>query len=591
MKERYEKLLNDIKSQEETDTLLKNQEKIKREKWSLNWQLDSHNKILKEFKLELKKLETFNNKLFHRKDYKSKKEKIKSDIDSLVRDIEKTKESINKLQNEQKKMEKKLKSLNVTIDEDPYGKNKKRIPFSMSEEGFIYINTENLETLPEKATSIDIDEKVLVHCTNFFPISNKILTSSEGRKIDGKSDGKVDITYKGFTKTIPSISTRNTVHFTENNVVGNHIYGTFPDHYIILEPIKHHMDQIVNENPSDTWTRGSVTLSNDAIILVKKDKINNIPKDVIKKYNIILYDGDRKICVKNLLEQLGYPILETCVSYPAHAASLDCHLEVCIKIRNQMISFFQGKVINSNNFSLDMKNMMILYDFFKTAYCFYNFGEQFNDKFLNSQVTKQLCKKYNIDFELFKFFINFGMLKNGENYVPISYDKMVELSDIINDKNFNENAFSMIISKFGISELQEALNNKKEEDMIIVDKNELLDKSFNEINNFENLRFAAEFQNYVKKIFESLGLESTVSFDMEGINVMFYSTKDKSEVYFKDGFDITTISEFGYGEEIHRRLSFHLNCKDLSCAEILEQCNKYVQSVGKLNNKKCSKKW
>ena len=44
MKERYEKLLNDIKSQEETDTLLKNQEKIKREKWSLNWQLDSHNK-------------------------------------------------------------------------------------------------------------------------------------------------------------------------------------------------------------------------------------------------------------------------------------------------------------------------------------------------------------------------------------------------------------------------------------------------------------------------------------------------------------------------------------------------------------------
>ena len=30
----------------------------------------------------------------------------------------------------------------------------------------------------------------------------------------------------------------------------------------------------MSENPSDTWTRGSVTLSKDAIILVKKNKLN-----------------------------------------------------------------------------------------------------------------------------------------------------------------------------------------------------------------------------------------------------------------------------------------------------------------------------
>lgn len=583
MKERYEKLLNDIKTQEKQEQagkLLKELSKIKYQINILELTLEESNKILEGIKLKLKELETLSNKLFHRRDYKSKKKALEYEVDFRIKNGEKLKSEITQFKTEGDQIEKVLNSLNVKIDEDSRERSKKKIPFSVTKEGLIYINSENLNYVPSEDTSTNINEKILVHSTGFFPIDNKIITSGEGHKIDGT----VEITYNGFTKTILSVSARNTVHFIENNVVGDHVYGTFPNDYIILEPIKHHMSQIVNDDPSDTWTRGSVTLSDDSIILIRKDKIGNIPEDIIKRFNIILYEGNRTLCVENLLKQLGYPVFEIDLGYSGHSSSIDMHLETCLKARNQMISFIQNKTIDSNNFSLDNKNMLVLYDFFKNADCFYNFNRPRTNAFINSEITEKLCKKYKIDFELFKFFINFGMSKNGENYVPISYDKMVELSNIINSENFNENAFSMIIREFGISKLQEALNknNKNEEDVITIDKNELLNKQFNEINNIENLKFAAEFQKQIKQVFESLISNPIVSFDEEGVNVIFWCSRDKSGIYFKDGFDINIVDE----DMFAWKLSFHINSKDLTCKEILGQCSKYIQNVEKVNNTK-----
>ena len=574
MKRSYKELFNDIKSQETNEKLLEEISKIKPEIKNLKYLIKVSDSSLEENKNKLKQINNLKNKIFNRKEYRQNK----SDLERMIKcDMEKLKERYKK----------------VKLLEDRYEEIKKSLPFSENDitskekihfeilDGFIYINSDNLKSLQKQEISSieDIDEKILVHSTGFFPKNNKILTGVEGRKLN-KS---VEITYKNFTRKFPTYSARHTVHFIENNVVSDHMSGTFSSDYIILEPLKNHASQIVNEDPSDTWIRGSVALSKDSIILVKRSKLKEIPKDFIEGHNIILYDGDRKVCVENLLNSMGYPISKIDLGYKGHSRSIDSHLEDSIISRNRMISFFENKMIYYNDFVLNDKKMLVLYDLYKYSFCSY---ESLTEKFLNETITKKLCEKQNLDFDIFKFFINFGMSKKEDNYIPLSYDKMLELEKIINDKHFGEIQFNNLIKELGMLDFQEKLiqNNKSKKNETIIDQRELLSKSFSEINNFKNLESAAELQKNIRQIFEHINPNVSVSFDFKGLNVEFSVKENDLEQYLNDDYDIKVEEDAINHDE--KKVLFNLDCSDLLCEEVIEQCIKYVSSINKLTHKK-----
>lgn len=89
---------------------------------------------------------------------------------------------------------------------------------------------------------------------------------------------------------------RSTIHFAENGLVSSHMYGNFNNQlFIILEPLINQLDKSNFRNfaGQDTFIQGSVTLSENAIIIIKeenyKDIQNNYPE--IDHYNIVLYKG------------------------------------------------------------------------------------------------------------------------------------------------------------------------------------------------------------------------------------------------------------------------------------------------------------
>lgn len=583
MKKSYNELLNDVKIQEEQKKVQAQKEKLIEEKITIESRIRFSKSMVQQFassleelKNRLKQISNLKNKLFNRNIYKRNKSELELEIKLKTEYLEKYDTETKLLENRYAEIKKNLNDLKDDI------KIQKELPLKMLD-GFIYINSDNLNYLPTKEISdaTNIDEKMLIHSTNFFPKDGKILTGVEGHKIEKK----VDITYKDFKRTFSVYSSRNTVHFILNNVVSNHMYGVFPDDYIILEPLRNHVDQIVSENPSDTWTRGSVTLSKDAIILVKKNKLKKIPEELRKKYNIILYDGDRKICVENLLDSMGYQVSKIDLGYAGHAHSIDAELETCIRYRNRMISFFEDKMVYNNNFFLNEEKMLTLYDLYKNSFCIYDVPGR---KFLNVTVTESLCKKQNLNFDVFEFFINFGMRKKNNNYIPLSYDEMLEIRKIINDEHFGEIQFNNLIKELGMSDFQEKLiqNNKSKKNEATMNEKELLTRPFSEINNFENLNSAAELQRYINQIFTSKEASYvSTSFDFNNcLNVEFYVDKTDLESYLNDSYDIK-IEDDPIDNNL-KKVLFNLDCSDLLCEEVIEQCIKYVSKINKLTHKK-----
>lgn len=89
---------------------------------------------------------------------------------------------------------------------------------------------------------------------------------------------------------------RSTLRFTENGLVSSHMYGNFENRpFIILEPISSQLDKADFRNFAghDTFIKGEIELSNKAIIIIRKDKYEEIKNTYpeIESFNVILYNG------------------------------------------------------------------------------------------------------------------------------------------------------------------------------------------------------------------------------------------------------------------------------------------------------------
>jgi len=89
---------------------------------------------------------------------------------------------------------------------------------------------------------------------------------------------------------------RSTIHFAENGIVSSHDYGNFDNQpFIILEPLYNQLGKANFRNfaGQDTFIKGNVALSEEAIIIIREEDYIKIKQNhpEIENFNVVLYKG------------------------------------------------------------------------------------------------------------------------------------------------------------------------------------------------------------------------------------------------------------------------------------------------------------
>lgn len=404
---------------EELETLEKEIEKVNEEVNNLNQEkeiLENLKATMYDPLMTLKKQVTFYHKLFKTKKFKSLTE-TNEKYDSINNQVKNADAKIRQLlllENEKEKiLEKKRNALtlNYQVEMTFYSKSKN---MRINPLGFLEI-TANNENITSNYINQDItknfsleDDIMLVHATSYFP---------ENASIKTLHDKKVPV----FTNGADTKAVRNTIHFSLNGKVSSNNGGNWDGKpIIILEPIKYHIEQLDCIKTNDSYTYGSVKLSNESIMLISKsefEKIYSEHKEEIdkKKEQIIIFEGDSKVAVDNILILLGYK--------PQHNGNYDWQdlknskffenyitknfpnkltgphyynkhriLEEHFSIRNLALDTFRNQTGDySNDTIISLEELYILY------INYYSFGptvDIFNDN--NEEYIKSFIKNYGI---------------------------------------------------------------------------------------------------------------------------------------------------------------------------------------------------
>lgn len=142
-----------------------------------------------------------------------------------------------------------------------------------------------------------------VHKTDYIPIRGKINSPK-----DANVKYEKVVTLKNQDYKLNIASPRDTVHFSMNDEVASHLNGSWDDCKIaVLVPFNDiPNEKIARAATQDTFTRGSVDISEDSWILCPKDQVERV-KALNSKANIIGYEGESvKGFSKPFLTQLGY---------------------------------------------------------------------------------------------------------------------------------------------------------------------------------------------------------------------------------------------------------------------------------------------
>jgi len=107
----------------------------------------------------------------------------------------------------------------------------------------------------------------LIHVTNHFPIGGTIKTTAQAT--DGQSEGNW---------------ARETVHFTRNGIVGDHLHGKWHGKAFVTILPEHEMqDRVLYSGDHDTFVYGGVDLPNGSRILVHGNRLDDSQKSHITK--------------------------------------------------------------------------------------------------------------------------------------------------------------------------------------------------------------------------------------------------------------------------------------------------------------------
>lgn len=219
----------------------------------------------------------------------------KTRTEKKIQELEEKLQQLKKIDFSEMENAKVIKSLGINLFEAFSILEKNNIPIVLTEADKIVTKVES-----DYSSKGDV---IGVHKTQFAPTGSKIRTAK-----DVKAVFKDTITINGQKYEYEYMSERDTVHMAMNGEVSSHTGGCWDDcKYSILIP----MSDIPNEkigyaNSVDTFTKGSLSLSQNCWILCPINEVEQIKKNN-PKVNVIGYEGKSVFGYSGpFLSALGY---------------------------------------------------------------------------------------------------------------------------------------------------------------------------------------------------------------------------------------------------------------------------------------------
>jgi len=193
---------------------------------------------------------------------------------------------------------------------------------------------------------MDINNVVMVRAMTHLPLNGELVPSYEGKRLvyDQMSDF-CDFMQELVTQELKSRLGRpldlyidspdaklrddmmqlyrpltgayytTTLSFSLNGMVPDDRNNNFTNMNIaVIDPIKNHVNaNFVSIEAIDTTIKGRISVSKDAILLIKKDTFSSLSEDVkanlMGHFQIKLFEGELREAVDNTLRENNYPVL------------------------------------------------------------------------------------------------------------------------------------------------------------------------------------------------------------------------------------------------------------------------------------------
>ena len=212
----------------------------------------------------------------------------------------------------------------------------------------------------------------------------------------------------------------------------------------VIDSLSSHIDQVISLVPTDTAVKGSVKLSNDAIILVERNYFSNLPEAMKNQLldngcSVKFFEGNLKDAVKETLKQTGrYVPEELSLSKVSQGYNESETKSMTLDTINKVASFYNiaqvlhFNVLTANNYQLDKlqdvkdeyKHVIEVTDYYQTLF----FNHLFNTIPVDEQLKTSVLRNPNSSVYLKKLcesIKSFG-IENYKNIV-MNYNKELEV--------------------------------------------------------------------------------------------------------------------------------------------------------------------
>lgn len=371
----------------------------------------------------------------------------------------------------------------------------------------------------------DIQQKVLVHATNYFPENHTILNLN-----DGKKEKKGSVFDNGVLHETTFHYHRHTCHFVTNGIVENTGDGhKWDTDYVVVEPCMYHENEIVSWDPSDTYIDNSVKLSDEAVLLVKKEKYETLTEEEKEQYNVVLFEGDFRNALINYLVLNNVPISIRDANSPNHSRSIYFDYEVDLGIRDKILSYMIGEPYTGDNLtSMSKEELVQFIDLFRQ-----NDGYHISSYYSESALG---------DDRLLYFLYASGIKINDDDtysFIPeeINYQRFINhygLEEVLPELNEIKNVYiDAVNERNALKAMKEQIEFDHE---AAIKVNNMLDKKAGEIENGKMGVENKEILEYLSAKLNDFGLKfpcfifSSSSFDIK----VFLSTANDFPDVFPD---------------------------------------------------------
>lgn len=246
---------------------------------------------------------------------------------------------------------------------------------------------------------------------------------------------------EGIRKLLPLSSTYvSTLSFSINGLVHDDMNNFFSQYDIcVLEPLKYHInDDFVNFNVNDTTIKGSIELSDEAILVIRKELFESLTKEekekLISIYKIHLFEGSLKDGVENALHNNNYPYLNLINRKESQYIEDSEIKESALKFINDFAEH--------NHLS-----KLRLFDIYTSP-----FLETTEDKIAQSKVSDEIKLINDIKMYYRNSFYEFLVERSEENGLEITeMDKYYLMSEYANSEEILEKIVTYLIQKIGFN--------------------------------------------------------------------------------------------------------------------------------------------